>query len=135
MTLKIDLKNKNIKIPTRAHASDTGLDIYMPHSGMISPDETVVLPLGFSLVIPNGYSARLQTRTSIASKGIICSACAIDAGYTGEWHLILHNISDSDFFWSIDDRIAYIEIFPVVYANLTTEITERKDDNFGSTGR
>ena len=135
MTLKIDLKNPNIKIPMRAHASDTGLDVYMPHSGMVSAGETVTLPLGFSLVIPNGYSARLQTRTSIARKGIICASCAIDAGYTGEWHLILHNISKNDFFWSIDDRLAYIEIFPVAYANLVTEITERKDDNFGSTGR
>jgi dUTP pyrophosphatase len=128
--------NKDVKIPERKHPSDTGADIYMVHPGVIFPGETVVIPLGFGIDVPNGHSARLQVRTSIAKQGIFIQGCAIDAGYTGEISMILHNISDKKFTWSTGDRLGYIEVYPTQYPIFVEEIKiGRGDGAFGSTGK
>lgn len=128
--------DKDVKIPERKHPSDTGADIYMCHGGVIAPDETKVMPLGFGVDIPNGHSARLQVRTSVAKEGIFIQGCAIDAGYTGEISMILHNISDKPFTWLAGDRLGYIEVYPTQYPTFVEEIKEgRGDGAFGSTGK
>ena len=128
--------NNKVKTPVRVHNSDTGADVFMPHSGFIGPHETAVIPLGFGIEVPNGYSARLQIRTSIATKGIIVQSCAIDAGYTGELHGIFHNMSNNTFSWCKDDRLCYIEVYPTVYPEFVENLgKERQTDRFGSTGR
>lgn len=128
--------NKEAQLPERMHYSDTGADIYMPENGIIHPGTTKVIPLGFGIEVPNGYNARLQIRTSIAKHGIFCQGCAIDAGYTGEIHLILHNISCETFQWKKGDRLAYIEMYPCVYPEFVdTELEERYGNSFGSSGK
>jgi dUTP pyrophosphatase len=128
--------DKNVETPVRAHYSDTGADVKMPHCGLVGPHQTTVIPLGFGIEIPNGYSARLQIRTSIATKGIIVQGCAIDAGYTGELHAILHNMSNDTFSWSIGDKLCYIEVYPTVYPEFVENLgKERQTDRFGSTGK
>lgn len=136
MKIKFIRYNENVKIPERKHYSDTGADIEMLTSGYIAPGETLVIPLGFGIVIPNGHTARLQVRTSIAKKGIMIQSCAIDAGYTGEINMILHNISRECFSWIAGDRLGYIEVYPVQYPEFVEELGEERADNkFGSTGR
>lgn len=125
-----------VEIPIRAHASDTGADIKMMKGGIVRAHETVVIPLGFGIEIPNGHSARLQVRTSIAKKGLIIQGCAIDAGYVGEISMILHNVSDNPFVWEPGDRLGYIEVYPCQYPTFVeTEEEKRGDCAFGSTGR
>lgn len=119
----------------RAHYSDTGADIRMNADGCIFPGETRVIKLGFGIEIPNGYTGRMQVRTSIARKGIMIQGCAIDAGYIGELSMILHNISSGVFKWKEGDRLGYIEIYPVVYPDFIESLSnERGDKAFGSTG-
>ena len=119
----------------RAHYSDTGADIHMNKPGSIGPSETKVIKLGFGIEIPNGYTGRMQVRTSIARKGIMIQGCAIDAGFTGELSMILHNISDEVFVWNEGDRLGYIEVYPVVYPDFVESLGENRGDNaFGSTG-
>lgn len=126
----------NFTVPRRQHRQDTGADVYMMCGGSIEPHETLVIPLGFGIDIPNGYSARLQVRTSIAAKGIMAQGCAIDAGYKGGIHLILHNVSNNIFKWKKGDRLAYIEVYPCVYPDFTLDDEEERDRGaFGSTGR
>ena len=128
--------NDKVKIPERKHPSDTGADIYMVDAGVILPGETMVIPLGFGIDVPNGHSARLQVRTSIAARGIFIQGCAIDAGYTGEISMILHNISDDTYRWKAGDRLGYIEVYPTQYPTFVEEIKEgRGDGAFGSTGK
>lgn len=124
------------KIPKRKHYSDTGADIEMMHGGTLAPFETRVIPLGFGIEIPNGHSARLQVRTSIAAKGVFIQGCAIDAGYTGPISMILHNVSNETFTWHKDDRLGYIEVYPTQYPEFVEEkLEERGDGAFGSTGK
>lgn len=119
----------------RAHYSDTGADIRMNAYGYILPGETKVIKLGFGIEIPNGYTGRMQVRTSIAQKGIIIQGCAIDAGFTGELSMILHNVSVDAFEWNEGDRLGYIEIYPVVYPDFVESLGDKRGDKaFGSTG-
>lgn len=124
------------KIPERNYYSDTGADIKMITSGTIKPNQTLVVPLGFGIEVPNGHSARLQVRTSIAKKGIMIQGCAIDAGYVGEISMILHNISDCEYHWDVDDRLGYIEVYPTQYPTFVEDLsTGRGTGAFGSTGK
>lgn len=131
--------NNKVRKPKRAYPSDTGLDCFMLEDGKINPHETLVIKSGFGIEIPNGYTARLQVRTSVAMNGIIVQGCAIDAGYKGEIHYIIHNVSNDIFTWKKDDRLCYIEVYPCVYPELIDFIDsvgiERNTNVIGSTGR
>lgn len=136
MKIKFIRYNKEAKIPERKHYSDTGADIEMFEDGFIAPHQTLTIPLGFGIAIPNGHTARLQVRTSVAKQGIMIQSCAIDAGYTGEIHMILHNISNECFSWIAGDHLGYIEVYPVQYPEFVEELGEERANNrFGSTGR
>ena len=146
MKIKFLRFHPEVKIPQRKHASDTGADIFMLEDGCIFNGETKVIPLGFGIEVPNGHSARLQVRTSIAKQGVMIQGCAIDAGYKGEIHMILHNINQaltissheyrSEFVWKKGDRLGYIEVYPCQYPSFVEdELTERGDGAFGSSGR
>ena len=134
MKIKFIRFNENAKLPIRKHYSDTGADIYMLKRGSIVPGETQVIPLGFGIDVPNGYTARIQTRTSIAKQGIFIQQCAIDAGYKGEIHMIITNIGDTDFSWQWNDRLGYIEVYPCVYPEFVEDLGEERGQGaFGST--
>lgn len=123
-------------VPRRAYPQDTGCDIFMLNDGVIRPHETLVISAGFGINVPNGYNARLQVRTSVAKKGIIVQGCAIDAGYTGEIHMIIHNVSNSSFTWKKGQRLCYIEVYPCVYPDfIEGEISFRGNKGIGSTGK
>lgn len=123
-------------VPVRAYPQDTGCDIFMMNDGEVAPHETVVIPTGFGINIPNGYNARLQVRTSVAKKGIIVQGCAIDAGYVGEIHMIIHNVSNEKFTWRKGERLCYIEVYPCVYPDfIEGEIAFRGKRGIGSTGK
>lgn len=135
MKIKFIRFSDKAKIPVRAHYSDTGADIEMPCDGGIPAMTTKVIPLGFGIDIPNGHSARLQVRTSIAKQGLMIQGCAIDAGYKGQIHMILHNISQEYFGWRKGDKLGYIEVYPVQYPEFVEDTgKERGDGAFGSTG-
>lgn len=134
MKIKFIRFDKEVEIPVRAHYSDTGADIKMPYGDTIMPNETKIIPLGFGVEIPNGYSARMQVRTSVAKEGIIIQGCAIDAGYKGELSMIVHNVSNKVFCYEKGQRLGYIEVSPVVYPEYVEYLgDERNDGAFGST--
>lgn len=136
MNIRFIRFNKDTRIPQRKYYSDTGADIYMLNDDTIYPKETKVIKLGFGVEIPNGHTARLQVRTSIAKEGIMIQSCAIDAGYVGEISMILHNISNNPFHWNMNDRLGYIEVYPVQYPIFVEDWTSgRGDGAFGSTGK
>lgn len=135
--MKIELlRFSNIKSPRRMHDSDTGADIFMPKGGTIVPHETRIIPAGFGIDIPKGYTGKIQVRTSVAVKGIITHTAAIDAGYKGEIHIIITNLSNKPFTWKKNDRLCYIEVYPCIYPIFETKkLHERLDKGIGSTGK
>lgn len=127
------------KLPFRAHENDAGADVYVCIDALamtILPHETVKIPLGLGLILPDGYAAYVFPRSGLASKGIVCELPPIDSGYRGEIHAIVTNCSDRAFTVNNGDRIGQLVITPVVIADFITEdIKERGDNGFGSTGK
>lgn len=135
MQLKFLKFNDNVKMPVRKHPSDTGADFFLLEDITLDPHETIVIPLGFGVEIPNGYTGKLQVRTSIAKRGIHIEQCAIDAGYNGELHAITTNMSDKVQIFDKGERIGYLEVYPCVYPILVENEGEKRGDGWsGSTG-
>ena len=136
MKIKLIKYKENYKYPNRAHFDDAGADIYMLTDGKIHPNETLVIPVGFGLDLPNGTMAYMQVRTSLAKQGLIVHQCAIDAGYKGEIHLIIHNLSKKTITWEAGDRLANLIILNVLLPDFVEDLGKsREDGSFGSTGR
>lgn len=136
MQLRFIRKNDDVKLPVRKHASDTGADFFLLEDCRLGPHETKVIDLGFGVEIPNGYTGKLQVRTSIAKRGLHIEQCAIDAGYTGELHAIVTNLSDKYVYLNKDERIGYLEVYSCVYPTFVEIVGEQRGEGWnGSTGK
>lgn len=126
------------KLPHRAHENDAGADVGVCLKSpaiVICPHQTVKIPLGLGLILPDGYMACVYPRSGLASQGIVCQLPPIDSGYRGEIHAIVSNLSDENFVIHNGDRIGQLVVTPVIIADFTTEdIKERGSGAFGSTG-
>lgn len=128
------------KLPMRAHYNDAGADVHACfHNGQntlpIAPHDTVKIPLGLGLCLPDGYAAYVFPRSGLASNGLTCELPPIDSGYRGEIHAIVTNCSDDVHIVNNGDRIGQLVIVPVVIAEFVTEAgKEREIGAFGSTG-
>lgn len=127
-------------LPYRAHENDAGADVYVcfhdVSSVTLAPHQTIKIPLGLGLNLPDGYAAYVFPRSGLASKGIVCELPPIDSGYKGEIHAIVTNCGDNPFTIMNGDRIGQLLITPVVIAQfITDDIKERGTAGFGSTGK
>lgn len=127
------------RLPLRAHDNDAGADVHACFHDkeyfVINSHETVKIPLGLGLCLPDGYMACVFPRSGLSSKGITCELPPIDSGYRGEIHAIVHNGSNEDYIVKNGDRIGQLVVMPVVVADFVTETgEERGAAGFGSTG-
>ena len=128
------------KLPFRAHENDAGADVHVCFHDRefyrMLPHETVKVPLGMGLILPDGYAAYVFPRSGLASKGVTCELPPIDSGYRGEIHAIVTNCSDEIYTIYNGDRIGQLVVSPIVIAEfITDDIKERGDSGFGSTGK
>ena len=124
------------KLPERKHYNDTGADVYLTRNLVLEPHETKVVPVGFGINLPDGYNAHFQTRTSVAKDGVFVQQCAIDAGYKGEISLIVTNLTNKPKIYPKGQRLAYLEIYPIVYADFVKDLGEERGSGaFGSTNK
>lgn len=127
------------KLPYRAHANDAGADVHACLDSpaiVICPHQTVKIPLGLGLILPDGYMACVYPRSGLSAKGIVCELPPIDSGYRGEIHAIVSNLSDENYIVHNGDRIGQLVITPIVIADfITDDIEERGTGAFGSTGK
>ena len=136
MKIKLIEFNKNYYKPSRSHYNDAGADIYAISDYSLGIGETKCIPLGFGIEVPDGYTACIFPRSSLASKGLFPQLSPIDSGYRGEIHCILTNTSDKVYQISAGDRIGQLVVFPIVICDFTTKFTdERMQGAFGSTGK
>lgn len=86
---------KDKPIPAYAHATDAGMDIYSPAEYTIGPGETVIIPTGIKVAIPEGYALLIQPRSGQSAKTklrIANTPGLIDSGYRDEIGVIVENI-------------------------------------------
>lgn len=126
-------------LPTRAHADDAGMDLYSLEDVTLEPGHGKVTKTGIALAIPEGYVGLVADRSSMAKKGIKTSGGVIDAGYRGEVHIVLWNISGEAVHLRRHERIAQMLILPVITPAVkeveTLDQTARGEKGFGSTGK
>lgn len=84
MDLRVKRLRDTGRLPTRAHDTDHCLDFYAAKDQWIYPGQTVVIPLGIAVAIPEGYALVLKERSGLATKGIDIKAGVIDNPYRGE---------------------------------------------------
>ena len=82
-------------IPTRAHKTDSGFDLYASEDVIIEPGETVIVPTGIAVDLPKGFEAQVRPRSGVTAKTKLrVQLGTIDNGYTGEIGVIVDNIYD-----------------------------------------
>lgn len=139
---KIQIKTPQCIIPSKAHPSDAGWDLYLPKTASVAipPLTQTTIDLGFSAELPRGTFALLKIRSSLAAQGLSLNAGVIDADYRGSWKVLLRNDTNEMFHLQGGDRVAQAIILPL--APVTTIVvaselgeSERGEGGFGSTGR
>ena len=125
-------------VPTRAHDTDAGLDLYTPDDFTVPAKGSEVVDTGVHLEIPVGYVGFVKSKSGLMVKQDITTDGTVDAGYTGSIKIKLfnHGYDDKQFFRG--QKIAQIVILPIITPELelvdSLEDTERGTGGFGSTG-
>ena len=149
-TLEAFKLDQEATIPTRAHATDAGIDIHASESVLIPVQSTVVVKTGIAINIPSGFVGKVEDRSSMAVKGLRTGAGIIDAGYSGEIGIVMHNLTNDDII-EFDEKLGYFQMGYrilkgqkiaqlLIYKVETPQIvevkelwnSERKDKGFGS---
>ena len=82
-------------LPTYARDGDAGMDIVSPKEYTINPGETIIIPTGIKVAIPEGYALLIQPRSGMSVKSklrIANTPGLIDSGYRDEIGVIVENI-------------------------------------------
>ena len=144
---KIDVKitklNKNATIPTYGSDYAAGADLYacIDKPILIKKRETVFVPTGLSMEIPEGLVGLIYARSGLGSKKGLAPANkvgVIDSDYRGEIMVALHNHSKQDYELQVGERIAQMVFTPYYMATFKEEklsSTKRGTGGFGSTGK
>lgn len=100
MPLEIGFKrlSDNAILPTKAHATDSGFDLFAAQDIVIAPGETVVVPTDIAIQLPKGYEGQVRPRSGITSKTKLrVQLGTIDEQYRGNIGIIVDNISALEF--------------------------------------
>lgn len=166
-------KVRKVKSIARAHADDAGIDFYIPEDltvqqfaekcGMtkdvvqtmsegeyitsieIKPGQSVLIPSGIHVKVPDGYALIYFNKSGVASKKHLhVGACVVDQNYEGECHLNLTNVGSMPIVVNAGEKIVQGILLPINYAQ-TEEVnsleelyadseSSRGSGGFGSTG-
>ena len=137
MKLKVML-DKGAYMPTRAHSTDAGLDLYSMVDAVVHPNSQRSFDTGVHIEIPAGYVGMVKSKSGLNVKSGILSEGVIDSGYTGSIVVNLHNNGKYAVAISKGQNISQLVIMPIVTPDLelvdSLEETERGTGGFGSTG-
>ncbi|MBQ7255897.1 MAG: dUTP diphosphatase [Oscillospiraceae bacterium] len=131
------------KLPVYASAMAAGADLCacLDAPVTIEPGQTVLIPTGIAMAIPEGFAGLVYARSGLALKRDLAPANkvgVIDADYRGEIFVPLHNHGSKSQTLEHGERIAQMIITPYLTANFTLSDslpeTARGEGGFGSTG-
>lgn len=140
MQLKIKKIHKDAILPHFAHPNDAGMDLFVPENVTLKPGERKSVPIGIACEIPDGYAGIIYDKSGVSHKhGLKTFGGVIDAGYRGEIHVGIMNLSPNDYVFEKGHKIAQMIIQRVEHPEII-EVTElspaqRGERGFGSTGK
>ena len=136
--------NPKAKLPSYKTSGSSGMDLMalIDDTLTIKPNQSVLVPTGLSIAIPDDTEVQIRPRSGLAAKSnisVLNTPGTIDSDYRGELKIILINHGKEDFLINNGDRIAQMILMPV----LKIEFEEVKDlpetirgsGGFGSTGK
>ena len=136
MRIKLD---EGAYLPTRAHPTDAGMDLYAMETQIIPAKESAKFDTGVHIELPHGTVGMLKSKSGLNVKYGITSEGVIDVGYTGSIVAKLYNNSGKDYKVNAGDKITQLVIMPIITPSLELvdelDSTERGDNGFGSSGR
>ena len=132
MTLNIKIKRltPTAKLPTKAHSTDAGYDLYA--SSCHYDNGLIVYGTGIAVEIPEGHVGLVFPRSSIANTHLALSNSVgvIDSGYRGEIKAKFRKGGTRGYV--VGDRIAQLIIMP--YPEVVFEEVDELSDSDRGTG-
>jgi len=137
MKIKLD---EGAYIPSRAHSTDAGLDLYARETKDIPAGQSVVFDTGVHVQLPPSTAGILISKSGLNVRHDLTSTGLIDEGYDGAIAVKLYNHGGTPYTVVAGDKISQLVVVPVIYANV--EIVEdfgvqtaRGSNGFGSSGK
>ncbi len=139
MNLHIKKLHQDAKVPTFAHATDAGMDLYSLEAVTILPMVRMQVATGIAVQIPGGYVGLIWDKSGLShKKGLKVLGGVIDAGYRGEVMIGVVNLGTEPIVFETGDKVAQMLIQKVEHPEIVevTELSEadRGTGAFGSTG-
>lgn len=146
-TIRVVRFDPRATLPTRAHDTDAGLDLFAVEGCTIPHCGTVVFDIKVGFELPEGCYGQIFGRSSLAGgseklhtlPGIFPIGGVIDHKYRGSVKVALCNLSGLPYEVKAGDKIAQLVIIhietPQPVEVLFLDDTERGTNGFGSTGR
>jgi dUTP pyrophosphatase len=135
--LKVTL-DEGAKMPTRAHDTDAGLDLYAMQDAVIPMFGSVKLDTGCHVAIPKNHVGLITSKSGLMQEGITCRG-TIDAGYTGSIKAVLYNHNNRPYRIEKGQKITQLVILPIITPKPVLvdnlEATCRGAGGFGSSGK
>lgn len=126
-------------MPTYAHASDAGMDLYAMNRCVIPPHGSAVFDTGVHVAIPEGFCGLIVSKSGLNINHGLTSDGLIDSGYTGSIRVKLYNHTSHTKIIENGQKISQMVILPYLHTELV--LTPKLPDNslrgnngFGSTG-
>lgn len=132
--------------PSRGYFSDAGLDIKTPIDFVVKPNQPAIIDTKLHVLIPEGYVGFIMSKSGLNLKEGILTTGVIDAGYSGSIKVKLYTLENNVVTFKRGSKIAQLVILPIETAPLkevskqyfereTSQISNRGDNGFGSTGQ
>lgn len=143
-SIPVKILREGAKLPTYGTAEAAGADLYacIPEPVTIAPGETVFIPTGIALEVPQGCAGLVYARSGLACKRGLAPANkvgVVDSDYRGEINVVLHNHGFASQTIENGERVAQMIITPVLTPayEAVEELsgTARGTGGFGSTGK
>jgi dUTP pyrophosphatase len=142
--MKVKKLHPNAIIPTKAHETDAGFDLYNLETFQIRKAEkyfsdneldidSVNVKTGIAIEFPVGKFGLIASRSSLANRGLIILGGIIDYGYTGEIIIMLSNLANESYTFEKGSKIAQLIILPFFNAKIeiVNELSESERGNRG----
>lgn len=126
-------------VPSRAHATDAGMDLRTPIKVTVPAHGSAVIDTGVHVQLPPECAGVLVSKSGLNVRHGMTSTGLIDEGFTGSIITRIYNDSDEDWTFEAGDKVTQLVVVPVRYVSIeiVPEISggERGDAGYGSTGR
>ena len=136
--------NSKVQLPKYKTSGSSGMDLMalIENPIKIKPQESVLIPTGITIAIPEDTEVQIRPRSGLAAKSnisVLNTPGTIDSDYRGELKVILFNHGNKDFTVQNNDRIAQMILMPILKIDFE-EVDElpntiRGAGGFGSTGK